>query len=370
MFKQFLTGLAVAAMISPVAANADEFTYGSWVGPKHLINTIILPTLFEDIEKNTNGEVAWKLVSGGALFPAREALASTGRGMADASATVPSFVTNSIPVVATINELQYFGDNPLAILGATEETVLLNCPGCLEDFRKHNLVYLGSTVTSAFRMMCTEPYKTVADLKGVKVRSSGATGGWAKHLQMTPVKMTSGELVEGLQRGQIDCTFGPVAWLKSFSLFDTVKHVVDTPMGITRVMSYLFMNRDSWDSVSAENRQGIVNSLARSSYRGIVDGYDAQDQVAIGLAKEAGVTFEAGGADFDTALESYRAKALPQIIERAKKRGVENPEALIETYFELEKKWSKITEETGGERAAFIKALQDEIYSKVDPEKL
>ncbi len=117
--------------------------------------------------------------------------------------------------------------------GAALETLYFNCPECLEEIKKLNAVSLGGWTSSAYLLACTTPVKSLADLKGKRVRATGGNAEMLKMAGAVPVGATLVEAVSLLQRGGLDCQHGIADWLRTFGYADFAKYVVDMPLGLT-----------------------------------------------------------------------------------------------------------------------------------------
>ena len=51
-------------------------------------------------------------------------------------------------------------------------------------------------------------------------------------------------------------------------------------------------------------------------------------------------------------------------------KGVKDPNAIVKAHLENVAKWEKIYAKTGDDPAKFAQALWDEVYSKINPDKL
>lgn len=358
-------GLTLASATPSAAA---ELIYGSYLPPQHFIHSVALPPMFAEIDKATNGAVKWKLVPGGQLFSAQATLASVGNRMADAGFIIPPFFQRELKHVIVVSDMSMFGTDPLAAQAAAEETFFLNCPECLDDYRRQKTVYLGGFGSPAYRLLCKKPIKTLADVKGAKVRVSGAGSRWVQTMGGVPVNIQTGEMVEAIERGQIDCIVGVVAWLQDYGLFDSVKNVLDFPMGTFRGGGFVVLNRDAWNAMSAAEKAATFKSLPGAVTRATV-GYIEEDQKVAKLALERKIAFSPGGQDFAEAMATHVKSERQDLAERARKRGVENPDRIIDTHLRLLAKWEKIVAELKGDHKAYEKALWDEVYSKLDPSK-
>ena len=144
-------------------------------------NRVAMPELFKNIDRDTNGAVKWKLIPGGQLADGKTTFTAVKDGLMQAGLGIVTYVPNALPSIYAIYSTAIFGENdPVAATGAALETVYLNCPSCLEELRKQNSVVAAGWTSSSYVLTCREPLRTMADLKGKRVR---ATGGNAEMLK-------------------------------------------------------------------------------------------------------------------------------------------------------------------------------------------
>ena len=83
-----------------------------------------------------------------------------------------------------------------------------------DELTAQNLKVIKWTVPSPYKLLCNKPINTAADLKGLKVRAVGGAFVpiWMEAHGMVPTRVQATEIREGLQRGTLDCNFGPIEW--------------------------------------------------------------------------------------------------------------------------------------------------------------
>src|SRR5690606_16265327 len=143
----------------------------------------------------------------------------------------------------------------VAATGAALETMYFNCPECLDEIKKLNAVSLGGWTSSAYLLACTTPVKSLADLKGKRVRASGAYAEMFKMAGAVPVGATLVEAISLLQRGGLDCQHGVADWLRTFGYADFAKYVTDIPLGLTGPAIGMYLNRDTWNKFTPEQKR-------------------------------------------------------------------------------------------------------------------
>src|SRR5712691_852750 len=211
--RLILLAVTATALLPGRPASAADLVYGNWTPAQEYQNRVVMPELFRNIEKDTGGAVKWKLIAGGQIADGKTTFTAVKDGLMQAGLGIVTYVPNAIPSVYAIYSTLIFGeDDPAAASGAALETMYLNCPSCLEELRKQNSLVLSGWTTSAYVLTCREPLKTMADLKGKRVRATGGSAEMFKLAGMVPVGATLVEAVGLLQRGGLDCQHGIVDW--------------------------------------------------------------------------------------------------------------------------------------------------------------
>ena len=115
----------------------------------------------------------WKLVSGGQLANPRTTLPSIRDSVIDAGMVLTSVYVKELAASNVVYNLLGFGSDPLAIAGATLETIMLNCPQCLEEYKKLNAVLVAGYGVTPYRLLCAKPVSGPDDIKGEKIKIAG-----------------------------------------------------------------------------------------------------------------------------------------------------------------------------------------------------
>ncbi|MEQ8349629.1 MAG: C4-dicarboxylate TRAP transporter substrate-binding protein [Sneathiellaceae bacterium] len=355
-------GLAVGLLAT--AAMAKDFTYSSFISPKSTNNTMGVQPFFDRVEKATNGEMKWTLYPAGQILAARATLPGVRDGVADGGFVVaayhPSELKNTLVLANMINS----GTDPLAVAGAVNEAILLGCKDCQGDFQEQNSLYLGGHVTTSYYPMCSQPFDGLEGFKGKKLKATGAFSGILQSLGAVPVNIPTDEMAEAMERGQIDCVLGSLAWLEQYSLKDVTKFVLDAPFGSTRGLGLMTVNQDVWKDLPADQRKAMLDNMGHM-IAGAMQGYIDEEANARKNAAALGVTFGKPSAAFMKALEPT-PEFRQENFDKAASLGVKDPAAVAETFNSVLPKWEKISAEVGTDYDKFADALQREIYSKVN----
>lgn len=123
--------------------------------------------------------------------------------------------------------------------------------------RIHGVKYLTSYPFPAQVLVCTEPFETLADLKGRKIRVYSTTlGDLAEGLGGVSVSIPLSEVPTALQRGVIDCGISSGVSMYTAKWQDVVNYLYETP--ISAGIAGVGMNMDKWNSLGAEGQAKMM----------------------------------------------------------------------------------------------------------------
>lgn len=369
--KAALVLVALATALCALPAAARDLIYGSWVSPKHGLNVYALPPFMDAVRKDTGGAVSWKLVAGGTLVSGRTTLAGIRDGVIDAGLIIPSYTAKELPGNSLVMGVQVFGEDTVAASAAAVETVMLDCPQCMADFRKQNAVYLAGHAASPFYLMCRGSVENLEELKGKKVRATGSGSRLVSALGAIPTPMSPAEALTAMERGTIDCVHGSIAWLVSYSFQDVVTHVLDYPLGIVGALGTFTMNRKDWDALTLEQKKAHLDHMPLLAARAVLKAYVGEDAKAAAKAKAKGIQFvKVRTATFDEVVKKFSASEEAELVATAKRFGVKDPESILAAFARNLKKWQALSPSIGTDVDKYAAAIKREIYDKLDPNKL
>jgi TRAP-type C4-dicarboxylate transport system substrate-binding protein len=365
-----LLGGAVAVAAS---ASAEELVYGNWTPPREYQNVVVMPEIFKNIEKETNGAIKWKLIAGGAIADGKGTFAAVKDGLMQGGLGIVTYAPNTIPSVYAIYSTVILGHNDVvAATGAALEVIYLRCPSCLAEFRRNNAVPLGGWTSSAYLLACTSPVKSPADLKGKRVRATAGNGELMRAAGGVPVNVTLVEAVSLLQRGGLDCQHGIADWLRTFGYADFTKYVTDYPLGLTGPAIGIVLNRDTWNKFTPEQKKIHVKYAAWMSAKMAIGNFlDTNETSLKTLIKEKGVEMvKVDPKDWEGVINAFPKADRERNIATAKKFGVKDPGAIIDDYVATIEKWRARSKEIGRDVDKFDKVLMRDVFSKIDIDKL
>ena len=250
-----------------------------------------------EIEKRTNGAVKIKIFWEGVLGKAKENLGLIQQGAIDLAAMSPGYFPAELPFHAAPNSIPMAMSEP-AQATALMERLLMEVPEYDKEAKRNGMKALFFHHLNPYKLVCKEEIKSVADMKGKKVRTWGkdmprmvqAAGG-------VPVTLGLTELYEGLSRGTVDCIPFSVDLMVNYKIYEVAKHIHSITLweGPTNAV---WISTKAWDGISAKNKK-IIQELSFAAARRDRDQVIAAGDKAIATLKGKGVkfhTFPAGEA--------------------------------------------------------------------------
>ncbi len=319
-----LLSTALAALVAlPAAAQdmpATEFNVVGSIGTLSMYTAKELPFWTEQVPAETGGKVKatvkpftelgfkggeiFRLVSTGTLQLATTVLAYN-------SGEVPrNEATDLVGLLASVEELADVVDAWRPTYAAFLE-------------KEHNIKLLGFGTYQAQVIYCRDSFTAIADLKGRKVRASGASQqAFVSHLGGSPLTVAFAETQAALASGVVDCAItGALSGYKA-KWHESAKFI--SPMPINFGLAAQLANLTWWNSLDP-----AVQTYLETSLRGLETAIfeQAATETATGLAcntqgpcpegEPAGMTLVAL-TDADEALRTAAVKAaiLPAFADR------------------------------------------------------
>lgn len=181
---------------------------------------------FNEVTKRSGGLLKFKYAWAGSITKAMEVLPALTKGAIDLSDPSATFFAGELPL-HTLTAVHIPPSTTIAMDAATKLSFAGSAASKLleEEAKKNNIKYLMWTPID-YELLTKNPIKSLADLKGLKIRSTGQF----LPLQLQafgaiPITMVTAEWYEGLSRGTIDGLPAVKAWAAGYKLYEVAKYV-------------------------------------------------------------------------------------------------------------------------------------------------
>lgn len=214
-----------------------------------------------EIERRTDGEVKINLFFGEALGKAGENLNLLKDGAIDIAMMSPGYFPGELPFHAAPNSI------PMSMTKLEHATELMRrlkaeVPAFRQEAKRHGSKTLFFHHLNPYKLVCTEPAKSLADLEGRKLRTWGKDmPRLAEAAGMTPVTLKLPELYEALDRGAVDCIPFSVDLMANYKIYEVAKHVMNVTLWLGPTNG-TWIAREAWNDLS-EEQQSVIETVSR-----------------------------------------------------------------------------------------------------------
>lgn len=316
-------GAGKQAAVTKEASQKDapvELSYSIFFPPSHAQCKAGIAWA-QEIEKRTGGAVKINIFPGGTLTNANECYDGVVNGISDLGMSCFAYTRGRFPVMEA-------ADLPLGYPNGKAATRTVNDyyeqmkPKELDDV---HVLYIHAHGPGLLHTK--KPVKTLEDLKGMKIRSTGLSAKVVEALGGVPVAMPQGGTYEALQKGVVEGTFTPIETLKGWKQAEVVNYTTDCHVvGYTTAM-FVVMNKKKWDSLPPD----IQKTFTEVSKEWITvhgNAWDEADREGRAYTEELGNSIielsEEEGLRWKDAVETV----IRDYVQTAKEKGVDGDKAV------------------------------------------
>ena len=188
----------------------------------------------------------------------------------------------------------------------------------------HNAVLLGYGYWAKQRLITKHPIRTIADLKGYKIRvHNNELLMMMKAAGANPVFLPMTETYPALQRGVVDGAVSSLEGIYGNKFHEVVKYVSNWPVGLG---SYVWVaNKESWKALPKDLQDRVLKNFEDTYEMATYHG-GVRDDVPMQKTMEGmGVKF----IDPDPASVKEYLKATPEVLAEWKKRAGPNADRTL-----------------------------------------
>ena len=280
--KTFLFCICMGAV--PAAADVDklDIQYGSlFPGGVYISN---LDKFFADeLKKRSDGKINIDLHFSNALGTPAEIIPLIGSGAVGMGGIVTGYHFGELPFASLTNAVPATF-NSASVLGITAN-LFENNETIKSEFDRTNLHPIFLRHLPEYTLICTKPLRTMADLKGIKIRTYGAyIPKMVEAMGAVPVNLSISEMYESLQRGVVDCVYWTKSLTVPFKLHEVAKYVSDLELGAINAVT-IFTSQDNWNSWSEDTRSLIKQVAAEATAMSLPLTQDVEKAAAVVMAE-------------------------------------------------------------------------------------
>ncbi|APE42398.1 hypothetical protein BOO69_02435 [Sulfitobacter alexandrii] len=218
----------------------------------------------EEVERRSGGKIDIEIFWSGQLGGLTEIKSLVGDGAVELGVFAQAVHAEELPMMAAsaglLNRVSADPQTANTLAGEMYAQEMVKA-----ETDKAGIVPIKWTVPSTYTLLCNKPVNEMADLEGLRVRAVGGAYVpiWMEEYGMVPTRVQAPELREGLERGTIDCNFGPIEWATFSELEEVAPYWSDINTGAFTTFQ-LIVSKESWDSWPQEVRD-LMTEVAREA---------------------------------------------------------------------------------------------------------
>ena len=316
---------------APVSAETVTLTYSSFFPPTH-IQSQLSESWCKEVEARTEGRIKVQYYAGQTLTNAKQTYDGVIDGIADIGLSGLAYTRGRFPLMSSI-DLPFGYVSGVAATTAANDLYAKFTPKEFEDtkvlyFHAHGPGFLHTR---------NKPVKTLEDMKGLKVRSTGTSAEVATALGGTPVPMPMPDSYESLQKGVVDASLHPVEANKGWKLGEVTKYATFAYPAAYTTTFFVVMNKGKWDKIDPKD-QKIIEEINKEWADKHGEAWDTSDMEGVRFFQQQGNTI----LGLDPKESARWEKAVSPMIDAyaadLDKKGL-NGKAAVETIRESLKKF-------------------------------
>jgi len=238
----------------------------------------------DNVEAMSGGQINIQILPTGAVVPHNQTLEAVGAGILQGHLTDPSYFSGMNPAFSMLGNLVGAWGDPLEFLeymqyGGGE--ALYN-----ELVNPYGVHLIGAAATGLEAFVSKKPIRSVADLKGLKLRApEGMVYDIFSKAGATPVNLPGSEVYTGLEKGVIDAadytvfSTNQAQGLHSFAQYPNYPGFHSLPMVAVSI------NKEIWDGLPDDLKR-ILETATDSLAYDLVFQLKARDLAAVQEARQ------------------------------------------------------------------------------------
>jgi TRAP-type C4-dicarboxylate transport system substrate-binding protein len=333
MFKKPIKMISVAVGICLTATSAFAETvtirYSNWMPATYFAWSDVIQPWFKEIESVTEGRVKIEILPK-VVGSAASQFDVTRDGLADMAWVTVGFTPGRFRAAE-------FAELPLLSSDAR-----VHAPVFDRIYRKHLKPlneFAGVEVLTIFPIMPTQvftkkkPVKSLADMKGLKLRSPNTTSTAVLDLlAAVPINKAPTEAYEMLSTGAIDGQVTLASSVVGFNQKELTDNAFLLPGGLSGSVCLIAINQAKWNSISEKDRNAIMQISADKLAAKFGDAWTNQEISALDVLRKSGYGVVEATPEV---VEQFKEAVKPieqEWIKKAQSAKLPNPEGVLAEY--------------------------------------
>ncbi|MGQ7792666.1 C4-dicarboxylate TRAP transporter substrate-binding protein [Faunimonas sp. B44] len=238
-------------------------------------------------EMGSDYRIEWTEAFGGSLYDFNDTLEAVEEGLTDMGWVGSLWEPAKMPLQNIMFATPFVTSDvvlSIEVMNALNDTI----PEMKDEWDRHNLVFLGATVSDTYHLFTKFPVNSLDDLKGKKIVGAPALGPWLEGTGAIPVGGGLPTFYQQIQTGVADGSIIIPTGAFSLKLYEVAPYITLVDMGVTTIGG-LAVNKDRWEGLPEDVRK-VLSELGREYSRVHAEDVAARYDSSLQKMKEAGAT--------------------------------------------------------------------------------
>ncbi len=321
-------GLALLAATPGFAADPIKLRVADSFPSGHYLTKVIIQPWMAEVTKRTNGRVTFEYFPSQQLGKATDMLTLTQTGVTNIGYVAPAYASEKMPLSEAAmlpGAFQTSCQGTMAYAKAARQGAI-----AAQDYSSNKIRLLTAVALPPYQILTVKaPVKGEADLKGLKLRSTGGAQDLTlRTVGAVPVRMAAPDTYESLARGTLDGVLFPLDSVVSYNVEKIVRYSTEGANFSSFIVAYSISDA-AWNALPDDVKK-VMTEVSEEITKSACASVDKQEADIKQKLKEAGVQFQPVSAEFKGKLDDMLKDVASQWAKGLDSRGRKGTVALGE----------------------------------------
>lgn len=292
----------------------------------------------EEVTKRTGGKVKFETFLGNSLVKDQDIINAIGDGVIEMGKIYTVSYPGQLPIWNMTN-LPFTSPSPYVAMNTINE-LTATFPVFDQELAKLNVKALGVITTGGTGIVSKKPIRTVADLKGLKVRARGVQAAAFEAAGAAPVSIPWNDVYEALSKGVVDASTNYIITTRPIRHNEVTDYYIAAGLG--QAVQLELVNRDFWNALPDDVKKIMEETMAEAQQRFAKRASELAVAEQKALAEATGPEKMEYSAFPDEEKQKWKAMS-PDFFARwaEANKAAADTAAIVAAYKELEKKYTE-----------------------------